>query len=83
MDNSSKISITHYRAPAIEGTQIHFDCPPGQVLTGPNTSTCMGNREWEPFPREVECKGNNTEHNIMHTPKLAKRGIKYHKNLID
>jgi hypothetical protein len=43
--------------PALEGTVLSFDCPPQQVLTGPNTTTCMGNGEWEPDPREVECKG--------------------------
>ena len=34
-----------------------FVCPPGQVLSGSNSSTCMENVEWEPDPREVECTG--------------------------
>ena len=41
---------------AIEGTTITFGCSPEYILIGPNTTTCMGNREWEPDPREVECK---------------------------
>ena len=43
--------------PALEGTNITFSCPLDLVLTGPNSSTCMENGEWEPDPREVECKG--------------------------
>ena len=37
--------------PAVEGTSVTFSCPPGLVLTGPNTSTCMRNGEWEPDPK--------------------------------
>ena len=43
------------------GTNITFSCPPELVLTGPNSSTCMGNGEWEPDIREVECKGESTK----------------------
>ena len=50
----------------LEGTNITFTCSPGLVLTGPNTSTCMGNGEWEPNPREVECKGVNRKIIIDH-----------------
>ena len=46
-----------YNNPALEGQIITFTCPPGQILNGSNTSTCMGNGEWEPDPREVECTG--------------------------
>ena len=31
-----------------------FHCPPGLALNGPESSTCMGNGEWEPDSREVE-----------------------------
>ena len=39
------------------GTLIQFSCLTGLVLTGPNLSICMGNGEWEPDPREAQCKG--------------------------
>ena len=45
-------------SPPIEGQFITYTCPPGFILTGPNMSTCMGNREWEPDPAEVDCIGN-------------------------
>ena len=44
-----------YDDPALEGQTIMFICPHGQILNGPNSSTCMGNGEWEPDPREVKC----------------------------
>ena len=40
---------------AREGQTIMFICPPGQMLNGSNSSSCMGNGEWEPDPGEVEC----------------------------
>ena len=56
VDNDSVI-IEDYMDPAFEGAVLSFDCPPQHVLIGPNTTICMGNGEWEPDPREVECKG--------------------------
>jgi hypothetical protein len=56
VDNNSVI-IEGYMDPALEGVVLSFDCPSQQVLIGPNTTTCMGNGEWEPDPRELECKG--------------------------
>ena len=50
----------------LEGTSITFTCPPGLVLTGPNSSTCMGNGEWEPNPNEVKCKGEHESRNHDH-----------------
>ena len=51
-------------SPPIEGQFITYTCPPGFILTGPNVSVCMGNREWEPDPGEVDCIGNDfTEFN--------------------
>ena len=49
--------VVEFNDPALEQTTVTFSCPPGLVLTGPNSSTCMGNGEWEPDPREVKCKG--------------------------
>ena len=46
-----------YADPALEGRTVMFICPRGQILNGSNSSTCMGNGEWEPDPREVECTG--------------------------
>ena len=40
-----------------EGATFNFSCPPGLVLIGPNSTTCMGNGEWEPDPSEVTCAG--------------------------
>ena len=42
---------------AIEGVSVTFTCPPGLVLTGPNTTTCMRNGDWEPDPRDAACVG--------------------------
>ena len=56
VDNDS-VMIGGYMDPSLEGAVLFFDCPPQHVLIGPNTTTCMGNGEWEPDPREVECKG--------------------------
>ena len=44
---------------ALEGDSISFTCSSGFLLTGPNSSTCMGNGEWEPDPREVACHKRN------------------------
>ena len=51
------IGIIGYIDPSVEGATLSFVCPPQYVLNGPNTTTCMGNGDWEPDPREVECKG--------------------------
>ena len=39
----------------VEGTTIWFSCPPGSVITGPNSATCTENGEWEPDPSGVTC----------------------------
>ena len=42
--------ITGYNImePAMEGATVTYECPPQYFLTGPNTTTCMRNGEWEP-----------------------------------
>ena len=53
-------------SPPIEGQFITYTCPPGFILTGPNASVCMGNREWEPDPGDVDCIGNHLFKNHMY-----------------
>ena len=55
----SSLRITGYQAPMLEGSSLTLSCCPGLELVGPNYTTCMGNGEREPDPREVECKGTN------------------------
>ena len=43
--------------PLTEGSIFNFTCPPGLVLTGPNTTTCMENGEWEPDLSQAKCIG--------------------------
>ena len=41
-----------------EGEFITYMCIlSGFTLTGPNTSVCTGNGEWEPDPGQVDCIG--------------------------
>ena len=44
----------------VQGTNVTFICPPGLVPTGPNTSMCLENGEWEPDLNFVDpnCKGD-------------------------
>ena len=51
------IQVAGYNQPTVVGTNATFACPSTHALTGPNTTTCMGNGEWEPDPRLVECIG--------------------------
>ena len=53
----SPIVVMGYSDPAREGTSITFSCSPGMILTGPNTTTCMDNGQWEPDPSQAKCKG--------------------------
>jgi hypothetical protein len=58
VDNAhDSMIIEGYMDPALKGAVLSFDCPPQYFLIGSNTTSCMGNGEWEPDPREVECKG--------------------------
>ena len=44
-----------YEDPALEGQTITITCPPGWILNGSNSSTCMENGIWEPDPGNAEC----------------------------
>lgn len=56
------------RNPALEGANITFTCADsGLTLVGPNSSVCLSNGQWEPDPREVECRG--TEYYITYYTK--------------
>ena len=58
VENRSTLTIEYdYPALDVEGVSVTFSCSPGLMLSGPNASTCMRNGEWEPDPRDVECKG--------------------------
>ena len=52
------VTIEGYEDPALEGENITFICPPESMLSGPNSSTCMRNGEWEPHPKDVTCAGS-------------------------
>ena len=58
MELTSVLAVD-YIDPALEGQIIiiKYACSPGQILNGSNTSTCMGNGEWEPDPGEARCNG--------------------------
>ena len=56
--SNSVQNISDSSLPAVEGTVVFLTCPSGQVLTGPNMTVCMGNRGWEPNPKEAQCKGD-------------------------
>ena len=57
LSSDDSVRVTSYRNPTMEGTMIAFSCPPQLILTGSNTSTCMGNGEWEPDPKQTRCEG--------------------------
>ena len=53
------VIVEGYEDPALEGENIIFSCRDGLTLIGSNSATCIGNGEWEPDPREVECIGGS------------------------
>ena len=54
--SNGNIIISDYGDPPIEGTIITLSCLHGLILTGSNTSTCMGNGDWEPDLKRMQCK---------------------------
>ena len=51
------VRVFGFIEPAVIESSVDFSCPPRMILSGPNTSTCMGNGEWEPDPIAVNCRG--------------------------
>ena len=54
---NDSVIVEGYEDPALEGENIIFRCRDGLTMIGPNLATCMGNGEWEPDPKEVNCIG--------------------------
>ena len=57
ISNSIDITILDYGDPPIEGTSITLSGLHGLILIGSNTSTCMGNGNWEPDLKRMRCNG--------------------------
>ena len=51
------VRVFGFMEPAVGESNVTFGCPLGLALTGPDSSTCMGNGEWEPDPGKVTCTG--------------------------
>ena len=61
----ANVIVEGYEDPALEGTNITFTCLEGKTLIGTNSATCMGNGEWVPALREVECANLVTSRTTM------------------
>ena len=70
-NEDSKLQITGYSNPGIEGRNVSIRCPPGMVPVGPSTLVCTGNGEWEPDPRKVACVYPATTAMLDHTGIVA------------
>ena len=64
---NKNITVVGYKKPAIEGSTIHFICPPQLDLCGSRTSICSADGQWKPDPREIECKGESLHIIIIFT----------------
>ena len=67
------VRVMDYEDPALEGAIITFTCVFGSAMfSGPNSSTCMGDGEWEPDPNEANCTGGlvTTGTTILCMPQL-------------
>ena len=73
----SDVIVMGYEDPSLEGENVTFTCPTGAILTGPNSSTCVENGEWEPDPREVECSVLVTTTTIPSTTLYAAKSSYY------
>ena len=61
LGNDTVPRVEGYDGMALEGSTLSFSCPPGLVITGPNSATCTGNGEWEPAPRGIMCNNMSSE----------------------
>ena len=52
-----QVSVLGFTEPAVEDSMVVFACPAELELSGPNTSICTGNGEWEPDPMILTCTG--------------------------
>ena len=64
-ESASSVMVSDYNGVALEGNSVSFACSSGFLLTGPNSSTCIGNRKWEPDPmaRRSACHKNHHHNN--------------------
>ena len=52
-------TVSDYKSPVLEGYTVNFSCSfSGEVVAGPNMSTCTRDGEWEPDPKEISCDNN-------------------------
>ena len=50
------LTVPDYKSPALEGDTVNFSCSfSGEVVVGPNMSTCTRGGVWEPDPKEINC----------------------------
>ena len=56
----SQVNVLDFIESVVEDSTVAFACPAGLELSGPNTSICTGNGEWEPDPGNLRCLGDNT-----------------------
>ena len=50
-ESASSVMVMGYNDLALKEDSVSFTCSSGLAITGPNSSTCMENGEWEPDPR--------------------------------
>ena len=64
-EGNTVVRIINYSRPALEGTSIMFDCPPGLELTGSESSTCTENGDWTPDPRNITCSRSKSDKSMI------------------
>jgi hypothetical protein len=57
--SASSVLVMGYNDVALEGSSVNFTCSSGLVLTGPNSSTCMEDGNWEPDPSRSACRNHH------------------------